>query len=551
MTGGELLIECLKAQGVRAIFGMPGTQNLQIYDALERFGAGVIDHYLVRHEYAATLMADGFARSTGEVGVALTVPGPGASNASTGILEAYTDCVPVLLITGQSDTAYSGRDPAKMFHGLDQMRFFDPITKYCATASTAAEIPTIVEAAFRAMRSGRPGPAVLEFPQDVIMAAIAGRGEIPLFVLPDRVASPDPAAVEEAAVALEKAERPILFAGHAVIAAGAGAELRQLAEKLAAPVMVTRGKGAIDESHPLALRDVRGYLARQAEGVADCTLAVGCRFTSIDTASWNRDFPRPLIQLDPEPSEIGREYECDIGVAGDLAESLSALTRLVTQRDSSSPWTATLREMRRPFEAQPPLPLLPDIRNCLPEEGILAVDVHGIGYSTFAEYPVADPKTFLYPCIGVSLGYAFPAALGAKVAHPDRPVICFSGDGGFLMGSPELATAMRYGINVVTVVVNDGALSAIKGAQIKQCEGRTIDTELHNPDFVEFARSFGAYAERVEDVATQFEPALKRALEASRPAVLEVSLTARQEELMSWVSWLREDLLRRPGEASG
>jgi acetolactate synthase-1/2/3 large subunit len=551
MTGGELLIECLKAQGVRAIFGMPGTQNLQIYDALERFGSGVIDHYLVRHEYAATVMADGFARSTGEVGVALTVPGPGASNASTGILEAYTDCVPVLLITGQSDTAYSGRDPAKMFHGLDQMRFFAPITKFCATASTAAEIPTIVEAAFRAMRSGRPGPAVLEFPQDVITAASDTGGDIPVFAAPDVVASPDPTAVEAAAAALDKAETPILFAGHAVIAAGAVAELRQLAEQLAAPVMVTRrGKGAIDEVHPLALRDVRGYLARQAVEVADCTLAVGCRFTSIDTASWSREFPRPLIQLDPEPSEIGREYECDVGVTGDLKESLSSLTRLVTRRDSSSSWTAVLRDLRRPFEAQPPLPLLPEIRTCLPPEGILAVDVHGIGYSTFAEYPVADPMTFLYPCIGVSLGYAFPAALGAKVAHPDRPVICFSGDGGFLMGSPELATAMRYGINVVTVVVNDGALSAIKGAQIKQCEGRTIDTELHNPDFVEFARSFGAYAERVEDVATQFEPALKRALEASRPVVLEVSLTARQEELMSWVSWLREDLLRRPGEVS-
>jgi acetolactate synthase-1/2/3 large subunit len=545
MTGGQLLIECLKAQGVRAVFGMPGTQNLNIYDALERFGDGVIDHYLVRHEYAATIMADGFARSTGDVGVALTVPGPGASNASTGILEAYTDCVPVLLITGQSDTAHSGRDQAKMFHGLDQMRFFDPITKYCAAASSAAEIPILVEEAFRAMRSRRPGPAVLEFPQDVMAAECTER--IPAFAPAEIVPSPDSGAIDAALATLEQAQTPILFAGHAVIAAGAGPELRQLAEKLAAPVMVTRrGKGVIDEDHPLALRDVRGYLAQQAVEVADCTLAIGCRFTSIDSASWSCDFPRPLIQLDPEPSEIGREYECDVGVAGNLRESLAALTQQVTPRESCA-WTAALTSLRKPFDSQLPLPLLPEIRRCLPADGILAVDVHGIGYSTFAEYPVSDPQTFLYPCIGVSLGYAFPAALGAKVAHRDRPVICFSGDGGFLMGSPELATAMRYGIDVVTIVVNDGALSAIKGAQLKQCGGRTIDTELHNPDFVEFARSFGAYAERVEDV-TEFEPALNRALDAGRPAMLEVCLVAQQTEVMSWVSWLREDLLRQPGE---
>ena len=174
MKGGDILIECLKAQGVRCVFGMPGTQNIQIYDSLLRRGVGVIDHYLVRHEYASTQMADGYARSTGDVGVALTVPGPGASNASTGIVEAFTDCVPVLLITGQSDSEFYARDPSKMFHGLDQMSFFESVTKYCAIAQTIEDIPTVVENAFRAMRSGRPGPVVLEFPMDVV----TGEGEV-------------------------------------------------------------------------------------------------------------------------------------------------------------------------------------------------------------------------------------------------------------------------------------------------------------------------------------------------------------------------------------
>ena len=252
MKGGDLLIECLKAQNVRCVFGMPGTQNIQIYDSLLRCGAGVIDHYLVRHEYASTIMADGYARATGEVGVALTVPGPGASNASTGLLEAFTDCVPVLLITGQSESRFYHRHPSKMFHGLDQMSFFEPITKYCAIARTVEDIPRLVTEAFRAMRSGRPGPAMLEFPQDVIL----GEGEA---LVPPRVqraedGEPDAAAIAWAAQRIREAERPILLAGSAVISGDACWELRELAEKLQAPVAVTRlGKGALREDHPLAL----------------------------------------------------------------------------------------------------------------------------------------------------------------------------------------------------------------------------------------------------------------------------------------------------------
>ena len=202
MKGGDILIECLKAQGVRCVFGMPGTQNIQIYDSLLRRGGGVIDHYLVRHEYASTQMADGYARSTGEVGVALTVPGPGASNASTGILEAFTDCVPVLLITGQSDSEFYARDPSKMFHGLDQMSFFESVTKYCAIAQTIEEIPTVVENAFRAMRSGRPGPTVLEFPMDVV----TGEGEVSIPPRVERQAAvpPNSADIQSAAEALTK-----------------------------------------------------------------------------------------------------------------------------------------------------------------------------------------------------------------------------------------------------------------------------------------------------------------------------------------------------------
>ena len=541
MKGGDILIECLKAQGVRCVFGMPGTQNIQIYDSLLRCGVGVIDHYLVRHEYASTQMADGYARSTGEVGVALTVPGPGASNASTGILEAFTDCVPVLLITGQSDSEFYTRDPSKMFHGLDQMSFFESVTKYCAIAETMEDIPKVVENAFRAMRSGRPGPVVLEFPMDVV----TGEGEVPI---PPRVerqpaTAPNPTDLQSAAEALRNAERPVLFAGSAVVHSDAREELQQLAEKLNAPVVVARcAKGALPEDHPLALQIVYGFPGHQAMQIADCTLAIGPRFTSIDTRTWSLKPPRPLIQLDEDEKEIGREYPCDVGVVGDLKLTLQALIEEVD--DGNDSWTYPLERIRERFAAQPPLPLLPEIREVLPDDGILSVDVHGIGYASFAEYPVLNPQTFLYPNIGVALGYAFPAALGAKIAHPEKPVVCFSGDGGFMMGSPELATAMMYGINVVTIVVNDEALSAIKGSQQKGCNGRTIDTDLSNPDFIQFAKSFGAYAVRVDEIA-DFKGVLQDALAADRPALIEVSMQDRQEEVIGMIGWLQSDPLRK------
>jgi acetolactate synthase-1/2/3 large subunit len=548
MKGGDILIECLKEQGVRCVFGMPGTQNLHIYDALLRLGEGVIDHYLVRHEYAATLMADGYARSTGEVGVALTVPGPGASNAATGILEAFTDRVPVLLITGQSHSNCYMRDPGKMFHGLDQMRFFDSITKYRTIARSVEDIPVVVEEAFRCMRSGLPGPAVLEFPADVIQGT--ADTAIPPRVPRTPVPPPDDRHIRSAAEALKQSKRPILFAGAAVICAGARGMLRQLAEKLHAPVFVTRrGKGALPDDHPLALHHSVGFKAREALKLADCTLAIGPRFTSLDTKDWSMQFPRPLIQIDEDASEIGREYACDVGVVGDLKVALMALTEKIDERQDT--WKPLLDEIRSKFASQPALPILPSIRQVLPPDGILAMDVHSLGYLSFAEFPIHEPRTFLYPCIAVSLGYAFPAALGAKIAHPDRPVVCFTGDGGFMMGLPELPTAVKYKINVVTVIVNDGALTSIKGAQQKYCDGRIIDSDLFNPDFVRLAESCGAVGVRVENLS-QFSSILRKALDAARPTLLEVPMQDRQGELIGTIDWLHsEPLLRtpqRPGE---
>jgi len=207
-------------------------------------------------------------------------------------------------------------------------------------------------------------------------------------------------------------------------------------------------------------------------------------------------------------------------------------------------WASRLEKLRQEFHAQPPLPVLPQLRDTLANDAIVSVDVHAIGYGSFNEFPVYDPRTFLYPNIGVALGYAFPAALGAKVAHPDAAVVSFSGDGGFMMGAAELATAMMYGISVVAIVVNDGALSAIKGSQRRACDGRTIDTDLVNPDFVAFASSFGAYAARVDEDLSNFGDVLRDALASNRPALIEVPMGARQEEVIRMIGWLQPTPLR-------
>lgn len=543
MKGGDILIECLKAQGVSAVFGMPGTQNIQIYDALLRRGKDTIDHYLVRHEYAATQMADGFARATGEVGVAITVPGPGASNASTGILEAFTDCAPVLLITGQSDSSLYSKHPSKMFHGLDQMRFFESITKYCAIAHTVAEIPVVVENAFKAMRNGRPGPTMLEFPMDVVTGD--GDVRIPPRVERSELPPPDNTDLSTAVETIRNAKMPLIFAGSAVFHANARNELRLLAEKLNAPVIVTRnGKGVLSEDHPLALQICYGYLGREALQRADCLIGIGPRFTSIDTRNWSLELPQPFIQIDEDANEIGLEYPCDVGVVGDMRLTLQALIEDVPAGKNG--WDETLAELRKDFDAQPALPVIHELQDVLPKDTIYAIDVHALGYASFAEFPIYDPRTFLYPNIGVALGHAYPAAIGAKVAYPDRPVICFSGDGGFLMGAVEMATAMKYGINVVAIVVNDGALSAIKGSQMKGCEGRTIDTDLLNPDFVEFGKSFGAYTKRVEDLG-DFKETLQDALAAEKPALIEVMLQERQDDIINVIGWLMSEPLRKTG----
>ncbi|MBI3465173.1 MAG: thiamine pyrophosphate-binding protein, partial [Planctomycetes bacterium] len=481
----------------------------------------------------------GFARATGEVGVAVTVPGPGASNAATGIADALNDCQPVLLITGGFDRSIQNRDRSKLFHGLDQANFFRPIVRYYGCPQSATEIPQVVQAAFAAIWAGRPGPAVLEIPPDVA-AEEAGQPAIPERVVPRFVQAPRPAELQQAAALLRASTRPAILVGGDVIASGAAEAFQRLAVRLAVPVLHTRlGKGALPDDLPLNLGNSRHKRAREVLSAADALIAVGVRFTQIDSRDWKMPVPPCLIQFDRDPREIGREFPVTAGVVGDLMISIPALTEELGDWPAPGGWGELLPAIQQRHQ-RPPVPVLHEIRTVLDRSGILVGDITSLSYRAFDEYAVYGPRDFLYSCHYVTMGYGLPAALGAKVACPDRPVVAICGDGGVLMSIAELATAAQYNIAAVIVVVSDASLLAIKASQIKHYSGRVIDTELNNPDFVALARSFGAAGFRATDLK-HFQKLLTDALAGNRPALIEVPMADRQAEIMQTIPWLHSE----------
>lgn len=539
LTGADLLLSCLHTQGVRAVFGMPGTQNVALYDAFHRSGEGIA-HYLIRHEQGATMLANGFARAGGEVGVAFTVPGPGAANAATGLLDALTDCVPVLLVVGGYDRPIAGRDRTKMFHGLDQRAFFKPVARYFGRPDTPDDIPRVVEEAFQAMFSGRPGPAVIEMPPDLaaepLAKAIAPRPAVPK--LTERPVKRQ--EIVPAASAIRRMRRPVVLVGVDCVAANACEEVQRLAEVLQAPVVYgRRGKGVIPDDHPLVAGFTRAKRARSLLERADGVIAVGCRFTQIDMHNWATRMPENLVQFDRDPRELGREYPITAGFAGSLAPVLRAVREELEwlHPDVDPEWSQTARTEHEAWRTAPAIPILAQIRDALPAEGILSVDVTAAGYNCFDRYPVSDPWSMIYPCHSVSLGFAFPAAIGAKLAAPARPVVSLSGDGGFVMGCFELGTAVEHGVGVVAVVVRDNCLSAIKGSQAAAFGGRSIDVHMQSPDFVTLAQSFGAFGISTSNL-DELPRLVGEGLARSGPTVIEVRLHDRVDEMISVIPWL-------------
>jgi acetolactate synthase-1/2/3 large subunit len=521
MTGGQALAQSLRVEGVEVIFGLPGVQLDWAVDALyeERENIRFIQ---TRHEQASAYMADGYARATGRPGTCLVVPGPGVLNATAALSTAYACSSPVFCVTGQIQSDLIGRNRGLLHEIPDQLRVLASVTKWAQRANTPAEIPSLVHEAFRQMATGRPRPVEIEIPPDIL----AARGDVHL-AEPEpftRGTAGDADHLEEAARLLGRAERPLIFAGGGVIAAGASEELRALAELLEAPVVMTQNsRGALSDRHYLAQIPVAG---RELLPDADVILAVGTRFLQPAT-QWGVHQDQRVIQIDLDPEEIGRNASLAVAIEADAKLALPELARRVERYNRVRPSRREELEARkanlleRLNAIRPQAEFAAAIRQELPDDGIVVCDMTQVAYWSRLGFPVYEPGTFLTPGYQGTLGLAFPTSLGAQVGCPERKVVSISGDGGFMYNVQELSTMAQQGINAVAIVFNDHAYGNVRRAQRQQFHEHVIGTDLRNPDFAKLAELFGVSGARATDAA-ELRVALRSALAGAGPALIEV-----------------------------
>ena len=526
MTGAEALVRSLAREGVEVIFGLPGVQIMEVLDVLH--GQPGIRLVTVRHEQAAAYMADGYARSTGKVGVAMVVPGPGALNASAALLTAYSCSSPVLLISGQMETYHLGKRRGALHEIDDQLDIFRPITKWCARVMEPGEIPGTVHEAMKQLLTGRPRPVELEIPWDVL----PGPADVELSeaeVFPRQ--QPDAAKIVEAAEMLSNARRPLIWAGGGTIAADASSELVEVATALNAPVITThQAKGIIPEDHPMSLGVFYyghgpGYHAMPQ---ADVILAVGSRLQLAPNVPWAFQPHQKVIHIDADPDVLGKDIATHVPINADARLGLRAL--MSELGGAASEWRESeVRSIRQQTygEIKKLAPLqvsiLETLRRELDDDAIVVGGITDVGYWSYLAFPVLKPRSYLSSSYAATLGFAFPTAMGAKVANPDRQVVAICGDGGFMYGIPDLATAVQHNIGLVTLVFNNDAFGASLSEQRDARGGRVYGTALHNPDFARLAETFGAKGIRLA-TPDELGSALRSALDHDGPVVIEVPM---------------------------
>ena len=528
LTGGEAVVEALKREGVEYLFSIPGVQIMGVYDAL--YGEKDLRLVVARHEQTALYMADGYARVTGKPGVGLVVPGPGVQNALAAVGTAYACSSPVLLLAGQIETRDLGRDGGALHEVNDQLDMVRPVTKWCKRVMKVEEVPGAIQEAMRQMKTGRPRPTEVEIPWDTMRSS----GDVnfrPPETLPQEL---NPQSVRRAAELLAHARKPLIWAGGGAIVSDSSPEMKDLAEALGAPVATTaQGKGAIPENHPLSLGGAYyGFgPVRWAMSGADVVLSVGTRITWQQARpSTALKPPQKLIQLDADRSMIGMNYPAEVAIVADAKAALKALVEEVRKRKANQGrWSPSeleeYRENHRKWlQEKAPLQfqIIQTLRKELADDAVFVCGVTNIGYWANLAYEVRRPRTYITSSYFATLGYSFPTALGAKLAAPDRQVVCVVGDGGFLYACAELATAVRYGINLVTVVFNDQAFGSTKSDQVVNFEGRIVGTEVTNPDFAGLAEVFGAKG--LKAGPEQLGKALQEALNSKQPVVIEVAV---------------------------
>lgn len=521
-TGGALLVETLERHGVDTVFGIPGVHNLPIYEPLRQHAR--IRHILARHEQGAAFMADGYARAAGKPGVALVTSGPGALNTLTPLGEAYTDSSPVLVIATNVERRVLETGRGTLHQLRDQPGAFRAVIGSCERVPTADALAPAFERAWQILDGARPRPAALDIPNDVLDEETEAEPRRP----PARAClRPDQEAIARAAQLLRDAHQPVIYAGGGVAAAGASAVLVALAERLGAPVVTTvKGKGVIPEDHPLAL----GYLGSgrgpvaQALRAADVALAIGTRLAGNVASNWRLPCAQTLIRADADPTELASAVAPSLALLGDARCTLEALLEAVGPGQPRAADAAAIRTQAQD-QARADAPwrsaVLDAVRTALPRDGILCVDMTMVAYHANSAYPAYAPRTFLAPSGFGTLGFALPAAIGAKAAAPDRPVVALVGDGGFQFTMQEVATAVQHRLGVAILLINDACYTSVKRGQQRRYGGTTA-VDLVNPDFSQLAAAYGIPAERLADPAG-LTAALQRAVARDLPTLVEVA----------------------------
>jgi acetolactate synthase I/II/III large subunit len=527
-TGGQAIVDALIANGVDTVFGLPGAQMYPFFDALHQT-SDRIRTYGARHEQTCGYMAFGYARSTGKPGVFSVVPGPGVLNASAALCTAMGCSAPVLCVTGQVPSAFLGRGRGHLHELPDQLGTVRSLVKWAARIERVEDVPDVVNEAFRQMLTGRPGPVVIEMCWDVMtsQASVAPTqgAELP------PPAAPLPDEIMVAARLVAAARRPMIMTGSG--AQHASGEVLALARLINAPVAAFRGgRGIVAEDHPLG---ISSYAAFKLWPETDLLIGIGSRlempymrWTGMMTLVDRPSALPHLIRIDIDPEEMNRLVP-HAGIVGDSAVATRALIDALRALGvAASPPEARARigkakqTARHEIEkVQPQLAYLDVIRDVLPRGGIVTGELSQVGFTSYFGYPVYEPRTYVSEGFQGTLGFGFPTALGVKAAHPDRPVVCITGDGGFMFAAQELATAMQEGIGLVTLLFNNASYGNVLRDQRMGFGNRLIGSILQNPDFLTFAAAFGVEAHRVT-APEALRPVLATALACRKPVLIEI-----------------------------
>lgn len=542
MIGSEALVRALEAEGVDFVFGLPGGANLPIYDALVDAS---LRHILVRHEQSAAHMADGYARIKRKAGVCFATSGPGATNLITGIATAYADSSPMIAVTGQVPLAMIGKDA---FQETDIIGVANPCTKYAFQPRAAVEIPESVKKAFYIAESGRPGPVLIDIPKDVQQARediqfpdlIKVRGYNPII-------DADLSQLERAVETMIKAERPIIMAGGGVILSGAFSELQAMAELLMAPVVTTfKGKGSFPENHPLAMGPIGMHGHPEANKIiieADCIIAVGARFSDRSVGRFD-EFGKgmTIIHLDVDPAEIGKNKAVDIAVIGDVKASLRTAVKMlakhkVTQRTKDDPWLKrrkelidyyadTIKDYPRELTAKKALKKL---RELLPSDAIVTTEVGQCQMWASLHFDVISPGTFFSSTGLGTMGFGFPASIGAKAAKSQSTVVDIAGDGSFNMTENSLAVSVLEKLPVMVFLMNNYMLGMVAQWQRTFYNRRYMGVHQNScPDYVRLAEAYGAQGIRAESM-NDLEGAIRKALKSDVATVIDIAIDPEED----------------------